>query len=180
MLDSPAFQRLLERLAQKAVHDPANDDVRLAVQVRARDACEYCLMPTRSQFHIDHIVPISGWRAYQEGKLLILASPTDQRPDNLANFAWSCSFCNSAKGNRVSRHIGQRDVRLFNPRRDTWNEHFVISGRYVLIKGLTPIGKATEQVLTFNDARLDGPIVTRHKAIMDGIYPPSWARGWGY
>jgi hypothetical protein len=180
MFDSPAFQHLLERLAEKASHDPADAEVRLAVQVRARDACEYCLMPTRSLFEVDHIVPVSRWREYLDGRFVMMTGGDEHEPNHLTNFAWSCSYCNLAKGNRVSGRIKRRTVRLFNPRRDQWNEHFGMTGRHVLIKGLTSVGQATEQVLAFNDARLNGPLVARHKAILDGIYPPAWARPWGF
>ena len=57
MFESPAFQRMLERLAARPVHEPSNADVRTVMQMRARDACEYCLMPTWSRFEVDHIIP---------------------------------------------------------------------------------------------------------------------------
>lgn len=39
-------------------------------------------------------------------------------------------------------------TRLFNPRADDWDEHFVWMG--VEIHGLTPIGRVTVNVLDFN------------------------------
>jgi hypothetical protein len=42
-------------------------------------------------------------------------------------------------------------VRLFNPRRERWAEHFLFRG--VRIMGITPTGRATVQVLAMNDAR---------------------------
>ena len=44
--------------------------------------------------------------------------------------------------------------------------------------GAPGIGQATERALQFNDARSEGPIGTRHEAIVAGRYPPSWARAW--
>src|SRR3954466_11635857 len=102
MFDSPAFQRMLERLARQTPHDPSDPDVRMVVQTRARDACEYCLMPTRSRFEIDHIVPVSRWRAYLAGRLLWQPIESDREMHHLDNFAWSCSYCNGFKGERVS------------------------------------------------------------------------------
>ena len=41
--------------------------------------------------------------------------------------------------------------------------------------GKTPVGQATERVLGFNDADLDGPLGIRHQLILNGHYPPPWA-----
>src|SRR3954454_17884811 len=116
MLDSPAYQGLLARLATRPSHDTSDDDVRTVVQTRARDACEYCLMPALSQFHVDHIIPRGRWRAYLYGSLLLKPSPTDAEADHLDNFAWSCAYCNMSKSDRVSGRAGQRSYRLFHPR----------------------------------------------------------------
>jgi hypothetical protein len=40
---------------------------------------------------------------------------------------------------------------LFHPRRDRWSDHFVFEGARII--GLTPLGRATVQVLKMNDAR---------------------------
>lgn len=40
-------------------------------------------------------------------------------------------------------------VPLFNPRTDSWNEHFEFDG--ALIIGLTPAGRATVRTLGMND-----------------------------
>lgn len=180
MFESPAFQRLLERLANEAPHDPSDAEVRLVVRTRARDVCEYCLMPTLARFEVDHIVPVSRWREYFDGTLITQPGESDPELDHLSNFAWSCSYCNGFKGELVSGRVGRRDFRLFNPRRDLWNDHFVLTDGYLFISGLTEIGRATERVLAFNDTRRNGPLAVRHKAIVDGIYPPVWARGWGF
>jgi len=42
-------------------------------------------------------------------------------------------------------------VLLFHPRKDQWEQHFVL--RDVRIEGSTPTGRATVQVLAMNDAR---------------------------
>ncbi len=39
-------------------------------------------------------------------------------------------------------------VALFNPRERVWAEHFVLQGTF--IRGLTPAGRATVQVLDMN------------------------------
>jgi len=42
-------------------------------------------------------------------------------------------------------------VALFNPRRESWNDHFVWRG--VRIEGITATGRATIQALAMNDPR---------------------------
>jgi hypothetical protein len=178
MLDATAIQRILDRLAQLPSHDPAHPDVRLIAQTRARDACEYCLMPTRTLFHVDHIVPVVRWQAYLAGALLLVPLISDRDANHLDNFAWSCPYCNQAKGNRDSGRVGNRATRLFHPRRDRWDEHFLLTDGFLFISGVSEIGRATERTLGFNSARRNGPLAARHKAIVDGVYPPIWARGW--
>jgi hypothetical protein len=39
-------------------------------------------------------------------------------------------------------------TRLFNPRTDTWNQHFLIQAGRVI--GLTPVGRTTANVLNMN------------------------------
>ena len=76
--------------------------------------------------------------------------------------------------------IGGRSFRLFHPRRDRWHDHFMLRDDCLVIKGMTDIGIATEGALSFNSLRHNGPLAVRHRAILDGIYPPAWARGWSY
>jgi hypothetical protein len=64
-----------------------------------------------------------------------------------ANLALACFRCNSHKGRNLSG-VDPRSgkvVRLFNPRRDDWIEHFVWDGPK--LAGFTPIGRATIAVL---------------------------------
>jgi hypothetical protein len=42
-------------------------------------------------------------------------------------------------------------VPLFNPRTDSWNEHFAFQGAMII--GLTPTGRATVRLLQMNAAR---------------------------
>jgi hypothetical protein len=180
MFDTPALRWMRDTLDQAPSHSPFDDTVRQYVQMRARDACEYCLMPALSQFHVDHIVPHSRWRQYLTGSLLMEPRGSDREVDHIDNFAWACAYCNTFKVNRISARVGRSSHRLFHPRRDLWVEHFVLTEDFVLILGLTDIGKATVRALGFNDGRPNGPMTSRHKAVIVGIYPPVWARGWGH
>ena len=61
-----------------------------------------------------------------------------------------CSFCNRRKGSDIGTldpNTG-RLVRLFNPRTQTWSDHFELDGFYMV--GLTPEGRATVELLQLN------------------------------
>ena len=173
------LDRLLTDLRRRSRHDPADDPVRLAVRLRAREACEYCLLPTRGQFQVDHIIPPALWPVYLAGRLAVGPPPAGRGgPDHLDNYAWACPFCNQRKGQQVQGRLGRRSVRLFDPRRDEWPTHFVLVTRGLFIVGLDPIGQITVEMLGVNGNALDGPLAARALAIFDGAYPPLWARGW--
>lgn len=164
-------------LRRRAVHDPHNSDVREVVRLRANDACEYCLLPTTSKFEVEHIIPRHLWDNYLADLLPgVRLRRRRHGPDHLDNFAWSCPFCNRAKGDRV----GQGRTRFFDPRYDRWPRHFIFPSAtgYIVIAGATPIGHVTAgpSGLDFNAGGLEGPMVTRHLAIQAGTYPPLWAR----
>ena len=83
---------------------------------RAANRCEYCRMPHpqfRLPFQIDHVMARKH------------AGETDAE-----NLALACFHCNRFKG----PNIAGRDpltgdlVRLFDPRRDRWSDHFVLEG----------------------------------------------------
>jgi hypothetical protein len=74
--------------------------------------------------------------------------------------------------------VGRRRVRLFDPRLDGWPEHFVLIGRALFVVGVTGPGRATKTTLGFHDPTLGGPLIARHGAVLDGSYPPLWARTW--
>lgn len=110
------------------------------VRQRASNRCEYCRLRQRHTplftFHIEHI------HAKQHGGT-----------DDPLNLALACNRCNRAKGPNLSSFdpaTGQM-VRLFNPRTDTWEAHFVFQG--AVIVGCTPEGRATVELLKMNEAK---------------------------
>jgi 5-methylcytosine-specific restriction endonuclease McrA len=115
-------------------HIPA--ELRRSVRLRARDGCEYCLIPesmTLAAHEIDHVI------AEKHG------GPTDA--DNLA---LACVLCNGFKGSDLASIDEETGaiVPLFNPRRDRWTEHFRLEiGR---IEPLTPNGRVTVRLLQLN------------------------------
>jgi hypothetical protein len=107
---------------------------------RAGSCCEYCQLrqsdsPFRT-FHIDHIRP----RKHGGG-------------DDVTNLALACDRCSLHKGYNltgIDEETGQI-VPLFDPRAQTWDDHFRFEG--VRIIGLTPTGRATVRVCRMNSPR---------------------------
>ncbi len=121
--------------------DVISQQLRREIRARAGGRCEYCLMDEAWLVwgcEVDHILSRK------------LGGATE-----LSNLALSCARCNRAKGTDIgSIHPESEElVRLFNPRRDRWDEHFRIDGPRIV--GLTLIGQVTVTLLQFNqDERL--------------------------
>jgi 5-methylcytosine-specific restriction endonuclease McrA len=108
------------------------------VRRRAADHCEYCqisqAMSPLAQLQIEHIRP----RKHGGG-------------DEEQNLALACIDCNLAKSSNLTGidPLSGDVTELFNPRSQTWADHFAWQG--VLLTGLTPTGRATIRVLNIND-----------------------------
>ncbi len=132
--------------------------VRRIVEDRASNRCEYCLAPdniSSAPFQVEHIVPSSKGGA-----------------NSLDNFAWSCGYCNGAKGIWTSwvdpetREV----VDLFHPRSQRWGEHFQFSlGNILLIEGITTVRRATVALLNLNRV---ASVALRGILMRDGQHPP--------
>ncbi|MBD1854492.1 MULTISPECIES: HNH endonuclease [Leptolyngbya] len=108
------------------------------VAARAAHRCEYCCAPElvfNFPFEVEHIIPVSR-------------SGTDSE-DNLA---LACRSCNLYKGNRISGVDPETgtETRLFNPREDTWDEHFQVEPQSGAITGITAIARVTITALELN------------------------------
>jgi hypothetical protein len=108
------------------------------VAARARHVCEYCRAPEavfNLPFEVEHITP--------------QARGGETTGDNLA---LSCRSCNLYKSdhNWGVDELTQQPVRLFDPRRDGWYDHFSIVEETGEIKGLTGSGRATVSRLRIN------------------------------
>lgn len=118
-------------------------DISTEVRRRALDRCEYCLIPQsafRRAFHIEHVI------AKQHGGEYIL--------ENLALACWQCNLKKGPNLTGVDPETGDLS-RLFNPRTDTWTEHFTFirpkhSLKRIEIRGLTPVGRTTSRLLDMN------------------------------
>ena len=108
------------------------------VAAQSKHRCGYCLSEEAFvgySMEIDHLIP----------EVLGGSSAED-------NLWLACSACNDVKGCRIAGPdpISGDSVRLFNPHRQTWSDHFVWSEEGDLILGLTSIGRATVQALKLN------------------------------
>lgn len=131
-----------------------NDPLRDAVTSRANKWCEDCRYPQEfsdSVLEIEHIVPRSA-----DGLT------------ELENLALACSHCNRHKAARQKGTDPQTgtDVRLFNPRIDTWAVHFLFNRETGEIEGQTPVGRATVVTLQMN---AEQPIQARRNLIRFGV-----------
>jgi hypothetical protein len=123
----------------------------------AKYRCGYCLTQCAvvgTPLEMDHILPES------------LGGPTEEE-----NLWLSCTLCNNYKGNRITTEdpLTGRSVRIFNPRSQSWNEHFAWTESETLIIGLTDVGRATVVALNLNRASL---VHSRKAWVAAGWHPP--------
>jgi len=116
-----------------------NAVLRALVRQRAGDRCEYCHLPeefSELRFHIEHITP------RRHGGT-----------ETAENLALACPDCNFAKGPNLAaiEPSSHKMVRLFNPRRDRWGQHF--HSRDAHIVGKSAVGRATIALLKMNDVQ---------------------------
>jgi hypothetical protein len=118
-----------------------SDELQNQVRDRAQALCEYCHAIEQWQyikFTIDHIIPLQKSGANQ-----------------IENLALACFHCNRRKSNHMTGTDPDTEeiVRLFNPRTDQWENHFIWSTDKLTIIGRSPIGRATIQTLELNRDR---------------------------
>jgi hypothetical protein len=110
--------------------------LRQLVIQRADNRCEYCGLSQLGQaatFHIDHVIPVMASGSTTAG-----------------NLALACVSCSLYKGARQDIEDPKTNemVSIFNPRQQTWKEHFAWMGVEVI--GLTAVGRATVNALKLN------------------------------
>lgn len=124
------------------------------VHERAAFQCEYCQTGQRvtgQAMHVEHIKPGGG--------------------DDLDNLALACATCNLSKARATSAPDPDTGdlVSLFNPRIQVWAEHFEWIENGTLLRGLTPVGRATIVRLQMNIARM---VNARRVWVRAGEHPP--------
>jgi len=125
------------------------------VRRRAKNNCEYCLLPQEWQeatFHVDHIKPLS---AGGETKL-----------ENLALACVSCSLRKAARTRARDSRTG-KSVVLFDPRGDEWQSHFRLT-MTLRILGRTSKGRATVNALGMNRRAI---VAIRRELVRLGKFP---------
>ena len=127
---------------------------RAEVARRAQNRCEYCLIHEEDAgfpHEVDHII-----------------SRKHDGPSGMENFAFACLACNRNKGTDVAsiKPMTGEAVRLFDPRRDRWADHFKLSG--ATIDPLSETAAATIRIL-----RLNAPERVAERRILQalGRYP---------
>jgi hypothetical protein len=128
------------------------------VRRRAGHLCEYCHTSELWQcvrFTIDHLQPISTGGE-----------------DHFLNLALACFHCNRRKGTKQMAldNLTGRPVPLFNPRQQSWAEHFIWSADGLRIVPLTAGGRATVALLDLNRERL---LRIRAADVAVNRHPPS-------
>jgi hypothetical protein len=105
-------------------------------------------------FNVEHIIRLS-----RGGK-------TEVR-----NLAWACAGCNYYKHDKVEATDPQtgRKVRLFNPRRQRWADHFAWNDDATLMIGLTATARATIRTMRLNR---EGLINLRWALRVLKLHPP--------
>jgi hypothetical protein len=131
-----------------------NADLRDLVAIRANFVCEYCLVSEEDTYfscQVEHIISLKHGGSSEPG-----------------NLAYACTYCNRFKGSDIGS-ITSKDkelIRFYNPRIDSWHEHFKLKGNYV--EPLTDIGDVTSRILQFNN---DDRLLERKSLIEQGRYP---------
>jgi hypothetical protein len=128
---------------------------RVAAQARYR--CGYCLTAEAvvgTPMEVDHLIPEA------------LGGQTEE-----ANLWLACSLYNDHKSGRTTAADAATGevVRLFDPRRQVWGEHFRWTGEGDRIVGLTPTGRATVVALNMNRVSL---VKARQAWVRVGWHPP--------
>lgn len=125
---------------------PISSSLRRRVIQRAGERCEYCQI-FGWPLTVDHVTPRSPRLRSPGGE----ADPTHDL-DHTDNLAAACALCNRAKWNVTRCADPYTDLvqPLFNPRNQTWTDHFGWARDYTMVVGLTPIGRATLEQLQLN------------------------------
>lgn len=132
-------------------------DLDLEIREASKNRCGYCLSPqslTSHKLEIEHIYLISkGGNSKKE------------------NLCLACRHCNLHKSAKIFGFdvVSAKKVKLFNPKRQIWTEHFGWDREKTSIIGKTPCGRATIYALKLND---DLQTNARKVWKLTGLFPP--------
>ncbi len=131
--------------------------IQAKVRKEAKNRCGYCLLPQEilmSKLEIEHLTPLAEGGTDEEENLWL-----------------ACRDCNSFKSSKVyvfDEETGQK-VKIFNPRTQIWQEHFIFSEDKTTIIGKTPCGRATVIALRMNNEQA---VSARRLWVKADWYPP--------
>lgn len=133
--------------------DPSWKTIKEFVHNRAAGQCEYCQtckINIGQAMHVEHIYPAGG--------------------DHADNLCLACPNCNLSKAAAVTAvdPDTSEEAPLFNPRTQQWNEHFEWDDNYAVIRGITPVGRATVSRLKMNRPRI---VLARKRWTQAGLHP---------
>ncbi len=128
---------------------------RLKQQIGVR--CGYCRTSSvliARPLTVEHLIPRSKGGTSDEQNLWL-----------------SCRSCNQFKGTQIEAIDPDTKmvVPLFNPRIQSWSEHFRWSTDGLMIIGLTPVGRATVIALKLNHEHI---VESRRLWVSVGWHPP--------
>lgn len=134
------------------------DEIRRRVRERAGDRCGYCLSPQHLVYgllEIEHIIPRARGGSSDENNLCL-----------------ACNLCNNFKGiqTEATDPLTGAVVPLFDPRRQSWSDHFSWSADGTKIFGRTACGRASVMALKLNNLLA---IAVRREWVSVGWHPPS-------
>jgi hypothetical protein len=130
------------------------------VRTAAQNRCGYCLSPQHlvmARLEIEHIIPLAQGGSNAE-----------------ANLWLACPICNRYKGDKTTAVDPETGgtVPLFNPRTQTWSDHFRWSDDGLRIIGRTAVGRATVEALHLSD---DPDVLeVRSYWVLAGWHPPAY------
>lgn len=131
--------------------------LRQRVAEAARYRCGYCLTAQRiigPLLEVDHFIPESRGGSSEEENLWM-----------------ACPMCNSHKSDRIEALDPESKsmVPLFNPRQQSWREHFAWTEGGTIVQGLTAFGRATVEALQMNHPEI---VAARQLWASVGWHPP--------
>ena len=109
-----------------------------------------------ARLEIEHIIPLAKGGTDEESNLWL-----------------ACPICNSHKSDKLTAPDPQTNttVPLFNPRTDSWWEHFEWAEDGLRIIGRTPVGRATVIALHLSDD--PDALAVRSYWVLAGWHPPT-------
>ncbi len=136
---------------------PISEALYQSLALDAGRQCGYCRAPQQAlpyRLEVEHLLP------------------TSRGGENIRSNLWlSCHKCNKVRSNRLVAidPLTNEEAPVFNPRLDTWDDHFAWQCEGLYIVGRTATGRATVEALRLNDPYHQS---ARTVWMLAGIYPP--------